>query len=250
MRCCCCSSVISTRRSHACHAAFHPNTPPYPPFTNHPDQFETSNLRSRMQPIASRPATDDELLLTHSRELIDAVRETPAQLDGDDYKYFESPQFGDTYFNAKTSALAELAAGGLIELLDHMADGRVHNGVAVIRYAAFPALTKKLYRTRARAARKIPRRLEATTDNLCDNRCTSRFLDRPPGHHAECHKAMGFCVYNNVAVAINAARAKHPGEYKRVLIVDWDVHHVRSVVSYRCLTFFRLILPFFSYFLF
>jgi hypothetical protein len=49
---------------------------------------------------------------------------------------------------------AELAAGGLIELLDRVATGELHNGMAIIR---------------------------------------------PPGHHAECHKAMGFCVYNNVA---------------------------------------------------
>eukprot|EP00039_Didymoeca_costata_P005577 m.82630 g.82630 ORF g.82630 m.82630 type:complete len:555 (+) comp12880_c1_seq1:31-1695(+) len=46
---------------------------------------------------------------------------------------------------------------------------------------------------------------------------------RPPGHHAESHCAMGFCVYNNVALAAHAARNKYGAE--RVLIVDWDVHH-------------------------
>ncbi|KAK3762822.1 hypothetical protein RRG08_040517 [Elysia crispata] len=46
---------------------------------------------------------------------------------------------------------------------------------------------------------------------------------RPPGHHAECTKAMGFCFFNNVAVA--AKFAQHHFGLKRILIVDWDVHH-------------------------
>ena len=45
---------------------------------------------------------------------------------------------------------------------------------------------------------------------------------RPPGHHAEADRAMGFCLFNNVAVG--AAHALARG-LKRVLIVDWDVHH-------------------------
>ncbi|QDU36399.1 Histone deacetylase-like amidohydrolase [Maioricimonas rarisocia] len=48
-------------------------------------------------------------------------------------------------------------------------------------------------------------------------------LVRPPGHHALANRAMGFCLYNNVAVAAAHARAAHGLE--RVLIVDWDVHH-------------------------
>jgi len=46
---------------------------------------------------------------------------------------------------------------------------------------------------------------------------------RPPGHHAERDLAMGFCLFNNVAVAAAALRAEHGVD--RVLIVDWDVHH-------------------------
>ena len=47
-------------------------------------------------------------------------------------------------------------------------------------------------------------------------------LVRPPGHHAETNRAMGFCLYNNVAVGAAWARARG---LKRVAIVDYDVHH-------------------------
>ncbi len=46
---------------------------------------------------------------------------------------------------------------------------------------------------------------------------------RPPGHHAERDRAMGFCLYNNVAVA--ARNLTQNEGLARVLIVDWDVHH-------------------------
>jgi len=48
-------------------------------------------------------------------------------------------------------------------------------------------------------------------------------LVRPPGHHCEHNKAMGFCLFNNAVVAVNEIRRR--GLCKKVLIVDWDVHH-------------------------
>ncbi len=48
-------------------------------------------------------------------------------------------------------------------------------------------------------------------------------LNRPPGHHAERSRAMGYCLFNNVAIAALAAR-RDLG-LKRVMIVDWDLHH-------------------------
>jgi acetoin utilization deacetylase AcuC-like enzyme len=46
---------------------------------------------------------------------------------------------------------------------------------------------------------------------------------RPPGHHAVHNRAMGFCLFGNVAIAAHYARKKHG--LRRILIVDWDVHH-------------------------
>lgn len=64
----------------------------------------------------------------------------------------------------------------------------------------------------------------AAVDAVLDDEAQSAFaLGRPPGHHAEAGHAMGFCLYNNVAVA--AAHAIANRGIDRVMIFDWDVHH-------------------------
>jgi len=60
------------------------------------------------------------------------------------------------------------------------------------------------------------------------DRCKSGYIERafcavrPPGHHAEADRAMGFCIFNNIAVG---ARYAQKIGYKRVFIIDFDVHH-------------------------
>jgi acetoin utilization deacetylase AcuC-like enzyme len=66
--------------------------------------------------------------------------------------------------------------------------------------------------------------LLAAIDEVMDGRAHNAFaMVRPPGHHAEADRAMGFCFFNNVAIGAHYLSKKHGLE--RVLIVDWDVHH-------------------------
>ncbi len=61
-------------------------------------------------------------------------------------------------------------------------------------------------------------------DMAFDGRAVRSFSAvRPPGHHALRDRAMGFCLFGNVAIGAHYARVRHGAE--RVLIVDWDVHH-------------------------
>lgn len=64
----------------------------------------------------------------------------------------------------------------------------------------------------------------AAVDDVFGKRADNVFVaSRPPGHHAEKATAMGFCLFNNAAIAARHAQRKHGAE--RVAIVDWDVHH-------------------------
>jgi acetoin utilization deacetylase AcuC-like enzyme len=76
-------------------------------------------------------------------------------------------------------------------------------------------LNEHSYAAAVRAAGGVLAAIEA----IHDGRDANAFcLVRPPGHHATPSRGMGFCLFNNVAIAARFLR-------KRVLIVDWDVHH-------------------------
>lgn len=74
----------------------------------------------------------------------------------------------------------------------------------------------------AAALRAAGAAVQAALDVLWGRSTNAFALVRPPGHHAERDHAMGFCLFNNVAIAAEAARRAGA---QRVLIVDWDVHH-------------------------
>lgn len=126
-------------------------------------------LDTAMTTIPGRPATDDEILLVHTPEMLAHVAAV-------------SRTGGDAGIGAPIIAggegIARLAAGGAIAAVDAVMGGTVRNAFGLLR---------------------------------------------PPGHHATAEESLGFCVYNNIAIAARYAQQAYGIE--RVAIVDWDVHH-------------------------
>ncbi len=80
--------------------------------------------------------------------------------------------------------------------------------------------SRESYRTALLASGGVLTAVEAVMDGAVDNAFA---MVRPPGHHALPNRAMGFCFFNNIAIGA-AWLIKHRG-LRRVMIVDWDVHH-------------------------
>jgi acetoin utilization deacetylase AcuC-like enzyme len=75
---------------------------------------------------------------------------------------------------------------------------------------------------------QIARLAAGAVVNVVDGVLSGRYQNgfcavRPPGHHAEHDRSLGFCLYNNIAIAAEHAIRNH--QLKKVAILDWDVHH-------------------------
>jgi acetoin utilization deacetylase AcuC-like enzyme len=106
---------------------------------------------------------------------------------------------------------------------------RIHDPAYVDAILALAGQTAQIDEDTAISPRSIEAALLAAggavsaVDALYDGVAENAFVwARPPGHHAEVGAAMGFCLFNNVAIAAEAARTRGA---ERVLILDWDVHH-------------------------
>ncbi|KAH8677501.1 hypothetical protein BX600DRAFT_430846 [Xylariales sp. PMI_506] len=69
-----------------------------------------------------------------------------------------------------------------------------------------------------------------TCKNVVAGRVKNAFaVIRPPGHHAEYDTPMGFCLFNNVPIAAKVCQREYPETCRKILILDWDVHHGNGI---------------------
>ncbi|KAI1656495.1 putative histone deacetylase A [Daldinia decipiens] len=69
-----------------------------------------------------------------------------------------------------------------------------------------------------------------TCKNVASGQVKNAFaIIRPPGHHAECDVPMGFCLFNNVPIGARVCQDEYPDTCRKILILDWDVHHGNGV---------------------
>lgn len=89
--------------------------------------------------------------------------------------------------------------------------------------ASIDADTRVSARSFDAAARAVGAGLDACDAVMARSFSTAFCAVRPPGHHAETARAMGFCLFNNIAIAARYLRSHHGLD--RIAIIDWDVHH-------------------------
>lgn len=149
------------------------------------DRFLDFNLIDQCEKLETQIATEDQVLLLHSKEYYDLVKSTKGENDLEKLKSL-SEKYDGIYFNEYTYDSAMMALGCALKLTDAILDETsIRNGFALIR---------------------------------------------TPGHHAQRTQANGFCFFNNAALV-----AKHCIQnraLKRVLIIDWDVHHGQGTQSF------------------
>ncbi|MBU4129049.1 histone deacetylase [bacterium] len=154
--------------------------------------LKEKNVLKYLTFINPRKADLKEIEYIHSPSYIQEVREICQGGGG----FLDS----DTPVSSESFEVALLAAGGVFSAIDRVVARKVTFGDHVpTPWSARDGLYG--------------------VDDLDSAFC----LIRPPGHHALREKGMGFCVFNNVALGAKYAQNKH--HLKKVLIIDWDVHH-------------------------
>jgi acetoin utilization deacetylase AcuC-like enzyme len=147
--------------------AFHPESPQRIEAIYRMIEKEISFPYTEIKP---RPAQEEEIQMVHSSSYVQLIKETSGK-----ERVVLDP---DTATSSRSFEVALLAAGGLLEAIDLVMEGKIKNGFALVR---------------------------------------------PPGHHAEASRAMGFCLFNNVAIGAEYLIKKY--SLKKILILDWDLHH-------------------------
>jgi acetoin utilization deacetylase AcuC-like enzyme len=155
----------------------------------------------------------DERLLAHDAG--PGHPESPARLRAILSELERSPPTDVTFETPRPATAAEIDAvhsRAHRELLQGLAGKRA-------RLDADTSTSEGSWEAASLAAGAAAGAVEAVWSGRADNAFA---LVRPPGHHAEAERAMGFCLLNNAAIAAEAARRLGAA---RVLVLDWDVHH-------------------------
>ncbi len=121
-------------------------------------------------------------------------------------------------FPARPATLQELTRCHTDEYV-HLAEQEIHLGLPMLS-TGDTVICKDSWDAALRAAGAA---MEAVDGVLAGEVRNCFVAPRPPGHHATADRGMGFCVFNNVALAARHAQQAHG--LRRVLIADWDVHH-------------------------
>ncbi len=142
------------------------------------------------------------------RERLEAVL---GALRSDDLSYL-------SWYDAPLAELPEIEAVHSKALVNHVTSLIPETGFG--RIDADTAVSTWSLRAALRAAGAVVEAVDMVADKRIDNAFCAV---RPPGHHAEPHQAMGFCLFNNVAIGAVHARLHHG--FQRVAVMDFDVHH-------------------------
>jgi len=139
------------------------------------------------------------------------------------YNMLDNKDFGDTLVNIEPryATLEELLWVHDSRYVDRILDSAEK---AQVRFDPDTVTSPKTYKAAWLAAGGV---MEAVRGVLTGEVRNAFALIRPPGHHAERDRAMGFCIFNNEAIAAKYALKAHGLE--KVLIVDWDLHHGNGI---------------------
>ncbi|MCX7981597.1 MAG: histone deacetylase [Syntrophales bacterium] len=158
----------------------------------------------------------DERYLRHGSYLLNP--ETPSRLK-EVYDLLDSPEFRDKFLllPPRYANVEDLMLVHSKNYIDMVAATR---GQRLTVLDPDTHATEESYDTALLAVGGCLSALEAVIEGKVDNAFA---LIRPPGHHADRNHSAGFCIFNNIA--ITAAYALRQLGLKRILIVDWDLHH-------------------------
>lgn len=161
--------------------------------------------------LYSHPSCIEHNPGTRHPECPDRLRSVMAGLEDDDFRHLERLEAPEIGLN-----LIEAVHGSsyVEHLLDAVpAEGRVSLDADTVMSPAS-----------GEAARRASGAAVAAVDAVIGKKTDNAFCAvRPPGHHAESSRAMGFCLFNSAAIAAFHARASHG--LARVAVIDFDVHH-------------------------